>query len=343
MRISPEKLADHLHQALKPIYLISGDEPLLHQESCDAVRASARQAGFIEREVFDAEGNFDWKLFLEAALSLSLFASRRLLELRIPQGRPGEGGSRALLAYAERPPEDTLLLVKTGKIDASVQKTRWFRALDKVGVVVQVWPMPAAQLPKWIGSRMRRQGLQPEPEAVTFLAQRVEGNLLAAAQEIDRLCLRVGKGKLDLSTVATSVADNARYDVFGLADCALSGDAPRTTRIIFGLRAEGVAPVLILWVLAREIRGLASMSRDLAQGIPIDQVLTQRGVWTKRKAIVSKALRRYPAPQWQTLLCQAAGVDRVIKGIAPGDTWDEILRLSLGVAGLDYLAPKTSG
>ncbi|MGW8228419.1 MAG: DNA polymerase III subunit delta, partial [Gammaproteobacteria bacterium] len=254
-------------------------------------------------------------------------------ELRIPGGKPGDTGSKALQRYCANPPADTVLLIVAGKLDKAQQNTKWFKVLEQTGVVVQVWPVEADKLPQWINERMRLRDMQPTPEALAMLADRVEGNLLAADQELEKLRLLTGGGKVDAEQVAAAVSDSARFDVFSLVDTALLGDPARAVRILYGLQAEGVEPVLVLWALAREIRSLSGMSRALQQGQAIGQVLTQYRVWDKRKRPVQAALQRYPLKRWQGLLWQVGEIERVIKGQATGKPWDELLQLTLKVAG----------
>ncbi len=334
MRLRPEQLAGHLRSPLLPIYVISGDEPLQAGEAADAVRQAARTQGFAEREVMHAETGFDWGSLSAAADALSLFAERRVLDLRVPGGKPGDAGGKALSAYAERPPEDNILLVSLPRLDKRQQQTKWFKALEAAGAVIQVWPVGQKELPGWIAQRMRSRGLESQPEVVRLLADKVEGNMLAAAQEVDKLHLIFGEGAIDPGEVALAVADSSRFDIFELVDTALSGDAARTARILDGVRGEGVEPVLILWALAREIRSLAGMAAGVAQGAAPDQVIRQNRVWPKRQAAVRSALERHKAGRWEAFLARAGRVDRTIKGAEPGNAWDELVQLALLVAGV---------
>jgi DNA polymerase-3 subunit delta len=319
---------------LQPIYLLSGDEPLQLMEAGDAIRRQAREKGFGEREVMHVESGFDWGDLLAASGSMSLFAEQRLLELRMPTGKPGKEGGKALVEYAENPPPDTLLLITCGKLDRSQQNSKWYKSLDKAGATLTVWPIEPAALPGWVTQRMRARGLQPTQEAAQLLAERVEGNMLAAAQEVEKLLLLYGESAIDAAQVEEGVADSARYDIFELVDTALQGDVVRTTRVIQGLRGEGVEPVLVLWALLREIRAMEQMAEALAQGHPIDAVMEQHRVWNKRKAPVRAGLQRHSLKRWQLLLRRAGRIDRMIKGIEPGNPWDELLQLTLLMAGI---------
>ena len=336
-QLRADQLARQLVAGLSPVYFIHGDETLLVGECADAVRSTARQQGFSDRQVFSADSGFDWTNLLAASDSLSLFSERRILELRLPTGKPGREGARVLCEYTERIPEDTVLLIISAKLETAARRSKWVQALDSVGVSVPVWPVEAAQLPAWIERRMRVHKMRPSREALQLIADRVEGNLLAAAQEIEKLYLLHGPGALDLETVAELVADSARYDIFVLVDAALAGDAAYAQRVLAGLRAEGVEPVLVLWALSREIRSLESMARAIQGGVSLRRVLTERRVWDKRKPLISGVLQRIRGRQWWTLLQRCAELDRVIKGRAPGSAWDELLQLTMWLAGVSSL------
>lgn len=258
MKITAVQLAAHLSRdANAPWYLVSGDDPLLVQEACDLVRESARRRGYGERLVFDVERGFDWGAFVHEGRGLSLFAQRRLMELRLASNRPGDDGAKALQEYAADPPPDVVLLVVMPKLDSAVQKANWYRILERGGLVVQVWPVDRAQLPNWIMRRMRDCGMASTAEAAELLAERVEGNLLACAQEIEKMRLLYGDRSVDTQQVLDAVGDSARFDVFTLVDSALAGDGARCARILAGLRAEGVEPAVLVWALGREVRSMA--------------------------------------------------------------------------------------
>ncbi len=332
MKLYPDKLNAHLKGDLLPIYFFSGDEPLQLGEAADAVRRVAREQGYTEREVMHAERGFDWNELSAASNAMSLFAERRVIDLRLPSGKPGKDGGAALVEYAERPPDDTVLLISSSKVDKRSQSAKWYKALDKVGATLQVWPVEANDMPKWLDQRLRSRGLQPERDAARLIAERVEGNLLAAAQEVDKLLLLNGEGQLSTEQVEAAVADSARFDVFGLVDAALVGDVSRLTRMLDGLRGEGVEPILVLWALTREIRSLADMAAQVEGGKGIDGALSR--VWGKRKGPVKAGLQRHNRVRWQQMLRRAARLDRVIKGAAVGNAWDELLQLSLMMAGV---------
>jgi DNA polymerase-3 subunit delta len=333
MQLKPEQLDAHLKKSLAPVYFISGDEPLRVLEAADAIRAAARVQGYDERDVLTVQAGFDWNSLLAEAGNLSLFAQRKVIDLRLPSGKPGDAGARALREYAQRPPEDTVLLITAGKLEPAARNSKWVQALEQAGVVSFVWPLDGNEFPAWVQARMRRRGLEPTREAVRMLADRVEGNLLACVQEIDKLYLLRGAGPVDESDILQLVADHARYDVYGLVDAALSGQAARSVHILQGLQAEGTAPPVVLWALAREIRQLAGMAAAVSAGQAIPALLAKYRVWANRKGLVGNALKRLPAGQCRTLLRQCAALDRVCKGQAAGNAWDELLQLTLQLAG----------
>ena len=321
----PEQVDERLHKGLPPVWLLSGDEPLQMMEIADAIRAEARAAGFEEREVFDADARFDWAQLAAATSALSLFATRRIVELRMST-KAGKEGAKALEEWAANPPPDTLLLVTCGKLDKRETGAGWVKALDNIGVFVQVWPPGSGEIEGWIARRLRSRGLEPGPDVARLLAERVEGNLLAAAQEVDKLLLINGKGRIEVDTVVEAVADSARYNVFDLAEAAVTGDTARAVRVLRGLDAEGEEPVLVLWALAREVRSLAKVAEE-GNG---DRAFFGPPA---RVAALKAALRRRSPVAWRRLLACCARADRVIKGQAPGRTWDELLALVTTIAG----------
>jgi len=343
MKLSPAQLDKHLKGQLAPVYVVSGDDPLLCQEAADAIRAAARRQGYDERQVFSADANFDWGSLLLAGASLSLFAQRRLLELRLPSGKPGDKGAAALIEYCANPAEDTLLLISLPRLDASAQKSKWGKALLEGAQCqfIQIWPIDAQQLPQWIAQRLSQAGLSARRDAVELLAARVEGNLLAAAQEIEKLKLLAEASQVTVETVQAAVADSARFDVFGLVDAILKGDAGHALRMLEGLRGEGVEPPVILWALARELRLLAGIAQQFSQGVPLEKAFSQARppVWDKRRPLVGKAVQRLPAQRWNQLLLDAQRIDAQIKGQAEGSPWTSMTRLVLLMAGQRLALP----
>ncbi|OOZ40900.1 DNA polymerase III subunit delta [Solemya pervernicosa gill symbiont] len=345
MKLRFDQLQANLSKGLAPIYLISGDEPLQIQEAADTIRQAVREAGYSEREVMHVEKGFDWNSLAAASSAMSLFAEQRLLDLRMPSGKPGKPGKpggAALTEYAARPAEDTILLITSGKLDKSAQNSKWFKSLDRVGVTLQVWPIDIQQLPNWIARRMKQKGMSPTREVCSLIAERVEGNLLAADQEVEKLFLLHGAGEIDLATVSAAVADSARFDVYSLADSALLGNTARAVRILDGLRAEGVEPILILWALTREIRQLAKMAHELARGGSLNSLFSSYRIWQSRQPLLRSALKRHKVADWDAMLSACAHLDRVLKGAAQGSRWDELLQLTLRLTGTDPMARATA-
>lgn len=334
MRLRPEQLEQQLAGELAPVYLIIGDEPLLIQEAADAVRARARSAGFSDRELFHADGNrFDWNQLLNEASSLSLFAERKLLEVRLPSGKPGKEGGQVLEVYCANINPDNLLLLISGKIDGTGLRSKWVRALDAAGILVQIWPVTSAQMPRWIGERLHRAGIRASRQAAEILADRVEGNLLAAAQEIEKLKLLAPTGEVDASTMSSVVADSARFNVFNLVDRILDGDSQAAARHLRGLREEGIDATVILWAIARDLRTLIDAEEAHRRGGSLETALRSMGVWDRRLPLVKAALRRLQGQQLRILLRQAGAVDRAIKGMRTASPWEELTSLVLSAAG----------
>lgn len=337
MRLRNDQLSSHLKRDLAPVYLLSGDEPLQMMEAADEIRLAARQQGFTEREVLDQVSSFDWSALNQATENLSLFGDRRILELRLTSAKLGIEGGKALMAYCERPAEDTVLLVSLPKLEKAQMNSKWLQAVDHLGVVVQVWPVEGARLIPWIEQRLRQSGLVPEAGVVAMLADRVEGNLLAASQEIEKLLLLQGEGVVSQQQLAQAVADSARFDVFGFLDTLMAGEAAKGLRMLSALKAEGVAAPVVLWALSREIRALAEMANELEQGQNLMQVMMSYRVWEKRKPIVKKALSNGSSSHWRNLLMRCSEADQAIKGINRTDPWLVLKRLAQGVAGVTCL------
>jgi len=332
MQINADQLARHLERGLAPLYLVSGDEPLQVEECRDAIRRRAEAAGCSERSVFTVEPGFDWDGLRTATQSLSLFAERRFIELRVPTGRPGEAGAALLTELAGNASADIVLLVTTGKLDKSQRESSWVQAIESSGTHAVIWPLDAQKLPAWLTQRFAARGLQPEAGVVDLIAWHLEGNMLAVAQEVDKLAMLCSDGIVRLADVNESLADSARFSVYQLVDAALAGDVVTARRILASLRTEGTEPILILWALARELRALGQMGQELARGKPESSVLAR--AWAQRRTLVGKALRRHPAPVWLGFLQRSAQLDRILKGREGGDVWLELERLLLAVAGL---------
>lgn len=333
MKVYPEKLAAELKRKVAPIYLVSGDEPLLVQESCDQIRATLKEAGFTERDLFHVEGNFDWDQVLFSASSMSLFAEKKILELRLSSGKPTEKAATALTTYIERVPDDTVMLLVMPRLDAGVQRTKWFKAFESQAVWVQVWPIEVKQMPQWLGARFRRAGLNAAPEAINALIERVEGNLLAAVQEIERLRLLSDNNRITIDDILHGVADSSRYDVFTLLDAALNQEHQRTLRIVRGLQMEGTELRSVVPLLARELRNLANMSARMNDGATMDAALQAGRVWQKRKAIVSRCLKSHHLNELLALQSEVSRIDRIVKGAVKGDGWAALTDVMLQLAG----------
>ena len=335
MKLPFARLDAQLAKSLAPVYLLAGDEPLQKMEAADAIRAAAQKQGFSERQVIDVEAGFDWSQLEGEAAAMSLFAERKIIDLRLPSGKPGRDGSRAIVNYLAHPPEDNLLLIQTGKLDRGAMNSAWVKAIDKAGVVMQIWDLNPADTLKLVAERLERAGFQADRDAARLLTERVEGNLLAAVQEIEKLRLIREPGPLSVEDVAAAVADSARYTPFELADAALLGDARRALKILRGLEGEGVHPNVILWGLARDVRVLADYSALQTHGHSPQAAM--QGVWKNRQSMLHRAVRRLDADGWAGLLRHCARIDRIAKGIGEGNVWDELLQLTLALAGQPLL------
>ena len=334
MRCAPQDLERSLQRGLAPVYLVFGDEPLQLREAADAIRRCAREQGFSERTCLEQGPQFDWSALAGEAGSLSLFAERRLIELRISGDGIGRDGANAVRAYCERISDDLLLLMLAPKLDWKTLKSKWAQVLEeRGGVVVQVRQLQGQALLKWLHQRLTTQGFQPNREAVMLLAERVEGNLLAADQEIAKLRLLREPGALDAETLLAAVNDSARYNLFDLTDAALAGDRARVDRVLRGLAAEETAPPLVLWVLAREIRKLAAVAFAVAHRQDLAPVLKEHQVWDSRRAAVLAAAKRFPLPVLWSLLERCAEADRAIKGQFAAEPWTLLTSIAEGLAG----------
>lgn len=336
MNVRLEQLEAHLQQGLKAVYIVSGDEPLQVQEACQQIRAAAKTAHFSEREVFTVDASFTWADFLASGSAMSLFASQKLIELRLPNGKPGTEGSKALLAYTEAPSENNLLLISTCKLDKSTQNSKWFKALNQIGAHIAIWPIEAHQLPKWIDQRMRQAGLAPEREAVSLLAEQVDGNLLAATQEIEKLKLLLPDDDTTVSaqTIRDCVVNSSRYNVFSLIDSALKGDPKQCLKMLTGLKEEGVEPLTLIWALSREIRQLSLIAHSMQRGQSVEQAMQAQRVWKNRQPIFSRAVARLSLDKLSSLIQQTAFADQLAKGMHQGNLWDQLEQITLSLAGL---------
>lgn len=332
MQVTSEDLPRHLASGLKPLYVVYGDALLLAVEAADSIRAAARAAGYSERETFIAEQYFKWGELRNSAQSLSLFAERKIIDLRIPSGKPGVEGGQALQDYVANLSPDVLTLISLPKMDWSAQKSQWFTALQRHGVMVSADDIPRNALPRWIATRLKRQDQTSDEATLEFLADRCEGNLLAAFQEIQKLALLFPAGPLSFEQVRDAVMDVARYDIFKLSEAMLCGNATRFARILDGLRAEGTATVLVLWAVSEDIRTLGKVLQAVQCGANLGNALRDMRVRKDRQGLIENAARRLKLPFIERALLQAARLDKTIKGLRQGDVWDELLQLGLKFA-----------
>lgn len=337
MKVFADKLPDALSSKLPPVVIVAGEEPLQHMEACDAVRAAAREHGIDEREILHVEANFAWGRLRESAASLSLFASRKLIELRLGNHNLGQEGAKALKEYAETPgARDNMLLISMGKLDFRQQKSAWFQALDKLGLFVPVWPVDISRLGFWLRDRAARYNLSLDLDAARLLGERTEGNLLAADQELQKLALLVPPGShIGPTQIGGGVEDSARYDVFTLADACLKGERSRASRIIHGLHGEGVEPPIVLWALTRELRTLLSLHQHLEQGQSFEHACKAQKppIFDKRRPAYQQAIARLPVKRLHKLLLFSQRLDLAVKGSAALPPWEALHDLALTLAG----------
>jgi DNA polymerase III subunit delta len=332
MRITASQLNADLARKIKPVYLICGDEPLQAGEAADAIRYAAKQAGFLNREILTAEGNFDWKQLAFAAASDSIFADKKILDVRVPSGKFGTDGGKAVSEYCDNISADTLLLINTVKLDGTTLKSKWVQAVDKIGVIVQVFPLEGQELLQWLQQRLLKRGLQVDSGAVKMIAARIEGNLLAAVQEIEKLYVLYGTGQLSAAMIEEAVSDSSRFDVFKLAEAFLAGKANRTCRILAALKEENVAAPVVLWTLSREARVLMELK---TAGTHADSVFKKHYVWdTKRKHGLTETVKRLKSAQLEQIFTLSAQADRQIKGQQSGDYWETLLHICLLFCGI---------
>jgi DNA polymerase-3 subunit delta len=336
MQLRHDALDPHLTKPLAPLYVITSDEHLLALEAADKIRKVARAQGLSEREVLVVERSFKWGELLAANQSQSLFGDRKLIELRIPGGKPGKDGGQALQEYTQALSPDNVTLITLPKLDWQAQKSAWVGALQQAGVYIDIPLVERAQLPAWIGARLAVQKQSADRQSIDFIADRVEGNLLAAHQEIQKLALLHPEGKLSFEQIQDAVLNVARYDVFKLNEAMLSGDAARLARMLEGLKGEGEALPLVLWAVAEEIRILLKLKAGAAQGRPVGALLKEYRIWGPRERLMEPALRRLSLATLETAMQEAAQIDKMIKGLRAkafaGDAWDALLQLGLKLA-----------
>lgn len=335
MKLPFSQLASHLERGLSGLYLIAADEPLLVTEATDQVRRAAMERGFDERSLFIVDRGFRWDTLANEADSLSLFASRRIVELRMATAKPGDAGARAIRALAEDPDPDRLVIISImSKLDRNTAKAVWVRTVETAGVVVDIRPVTRQDLPAFVTRRAKRHGLTIDDDAAEILADRVEGNLLAADQELAKLALLRENGHLDTQAVLESVATSARFDVFRLSDAVVAGDTVRAMTVLEGIRAEGLQPPLIVWALAREISLLSQLKVASRRGQNLSDSMRRLGVWQSRQPLLRRALQRFSDDDLVRLTRRAAAVDRTVKGIDRLPVWEAVRGLVL-----EMLAP----
>ena len=332
MRLLPQQLSQHLDKGLRPLYLLTGDEPLALSECLDAIRLTARKLGFDERASLTVERNFNWQQLSMFRQSISLFSNKRLLELSIPSGKPGIDGAKALQAIAEQPPEDVVVVVILPKLDKQGQSSAWFNALEQAGVVLTLQQVEAERLPQWIAQRLAQQGQQTDADTLAFIAHQVEGNLLAAHQEIQKLGLLYPQGLLAGDAVREAVLNVSRYDAFQLGEAVLAGDSERTVRILQGLQDEGVQPVAVMNPLLWVLRGVVKVKQAESRGENLANAMQQARIYGDRQTLVKRAVSRLSLRQLQAALLKLAEIDKTAKGLLRGDAWLEISRLCFGLA-----------
>nr|WP_194249418.1 DNA polymerase III subunit delta [Halomonas salicampi] len=326
-----------LDKQLPKVVIVAGEEPLQHRDACDAVRQAARQAGIEEREVVDVEPNFAWGKLLEVANNLSLFSTRKLIEVRLGTQKLGQEGTKTLAQYGEQLAQsEDVLLISMGKLDARQQKSAWFKTLDKHGLFVPVWPVDSSRLGFWLRDRAGRHGLQLDLDAARLLGERTEGNLLAADQELQKLSLMLPpNARVGVESIAQGVDDSTRFDVFNLADACLKGETSRVSRIVYGLRSEGVEAPIVLWALSRELRTLLSIHQHLDQGQSFEHACKAQKpmIFDKRRPAYQKAIARLPMKRLHKLLLMAQRLDLSVKGASPVPLWPGLHDLAFTLAG----------
>ena len=336
MQLRFDAIDGHLAKTLAPLYVITSDEFLLALEVADKIRRVAKTQGFLEREILTVERSFKWGSLLAANQSQSLFGDKKLVDLRIPTGKPGKDGGAALQEYVANLSPDNLTLITLPKLDWATQKAAWVGSMQQAAVYIDIPLVERAQLPNWISQRLSAQGQSVDRPSLDFIADRVEGNLLAAHQEIQKLALLYPPGKLSFEAIHDAVLNVARYDVFKLNEAMLGGDVARLVRMLDGLRAEGEALPLVLWAVAEELRTLLKLKSGMAQGRPLGVLLKEYRIWGPREKLMEPALRRVTLATLSTALQEAAQVDKMVKGLRAkafaGDAWDALLQLGLRVA-----------
>lgn len=334
MLIKVTHLSRFLQNDLAKIYLVYGDEPLQIAEATDDIRLSARQSGYNVREVINIDQGNEWYKLKAEAGSLSIFSDQKLIDLRVPSGKPGLEGSKALLNYCENCPDQTILLISMGKLEKESNKSKWYQTIDKEGVIVQVWPIQRAELTEWLERRVQRKGMLLDKAAIQYLANRIEGNLLAAAQEIEKLYILYGCNPINAELIEMAVADNSRYDVFKFTETILNGKINRAIKILHGLQSEGIAATIVLWALTRETRVLFNILSLQKKGYPLENIFTQLRITEKAQQPFRLAVQRLKYHDVLDILKTCALTDQQIKGQLSGNPWESFFNICLRYANL---------
>ena len=344
MKLSADQLPNFLARPenFKPVFFLSGEEPLQMMEAADAIRTAAQQLGYTEREILQVDNKFSWNSLLQSSSALSLFSEKKILDLRLSTATPGVAGSKALREYLANIPTDKVLLIQTDKLDARSKNAVWVKALDKAGVMIQIWKLSPAQTLGWVANRMRQHHLQPSQDAVTFLATCIEGNLLAAVQEIKKLHLLYGEGQISLEQVQASVSDSSRFSIFDLSDAVMIGDQQRIQHITHHLQQEGAAIPLVLWTLSNLSRQLYDASFQLKQGVN-EATLMRKIPYPQQKNFQVALQRSKQSDNWQAILLKNTEIDRLSKGLSEEGNkvvsriWAALLELALLLAGVPLM------
>ena len=331
MQVDSTDLRNHLKRGLNTLYIVHGDEMLLNLEAADSIRSAAKSNGFEDRTVLIAENRFDWSKLKEQSQSVSLFSSNKIIDLRIPSGKPGKLGSDALQSFAQRLPENTVTLITLPALDRSGRSSKWFSELGKVGISVEVKKVYREQLPRWITHRLKLQNQTLEQSALQLIAERVEGNLIAAHQEILKLGLLLPEGHLSEENVRNAVVDVARFDPFDLGPAILNGDKTLLIRILRGLEKEGLAPPLVLWIIAEEAKILLRVKRALGEGLNMRSACADAGAWGLRQKLIPNIVHKLTHEMLRNAVIKASEIDKQIKGLQPGNSWASFLALGLSI------------
>ncbi len=339
MKCSIEQLATTLKNKFSPVYLLSGDEPWQRLHAYNLITNTAKTLGYDEKITFHIQTNFDWQVLFDRAQSLSLFASKQLFICHMPSGKPGTQGSAALIEYCAKYTADNCLILLTEKLESAVQKSKWVKAIDNIGVICQVWPLPGNALRHWLETQAQSLNLHLPREAYSLLAERHEGNMLALAQSLEKLSLLYGDKEITLAAIDQMLCDSAHYTIFELSDAALAGNAQKTHTILQGLVQEGTEATLILWALSREIQLLVTLSQP-AQPHALPALFNNLGIWQQRQFLYLNALKKHSSRYWLQCLNQAADVDKIVKGVIPGDKTVALSQLALALAGIQLFTPS---